>query len=802
VLLVVFIETTFNHSMNRFISMTLLFIIFQGTSIAQSLTQNVRGHTTDAESKQPLVGVVVVLQSDKSKTATTDENGFFLLKDITVGRQSFQFIMTGYENTLVSEAMVISGKELELNISMKEKLQQLNEVVVSANKDKTRAKNEFAMVSSRSFSVEETRRYAASFADPARMVMNFAGVSSNGDMDNSIVVRGNSPKGILWRLEGIEIPNPNHFSELGNSGGAISMLNANVLGTSDFYTGAFPAEIGNATAGAFDLSFRNGNTERREHSVQIGTLGAELATEGPFKQGKKASYLFTYRYSTLALLNSFMDLGGALPDYQDAAFKINLPTDKLGTFSVFGLGGYNKVYRQPKEDSSSWTDDEPNVSFLGRNKTGIAGIAHQYFLTRNSYLKTIVSASIETTDWKADTLNVLHDYREDPIEKNRMRNSAWRASISYNNKLSVKNTFRTGLVAHRLGYNMDYSYFDVRSDKWNQILQGEGSTQFYQAFAQWKSRISERLTVTGGIHGSFLALNNTYSIEPRVAAAYDIGKQQISLAAGLHSKPEHLSTYLFKDAAQGTSSSLPNKELDLSKSAHLVAGYNTRIAAGVRLKAEVYYQYLYDMPVEKDSATGFSMINAAGASALLGTKPLVSEGKGENYGIDITVERPFSKGFYLMATASVYRSTYTDYAGNAYNTKFNRGYQANLIGGKEWKLNANGRKLFGLNGKILLSGGLRESEIDLERSLKEERTVYVPEQYFTNQGSTYFRADMSAYYKFNTRNATHSILLEVQNFTNHQNYYASFFDSRAGKIRQVNQLGILPNLAYRIDFHW
>lgn len=781
-----------------------ILIIFASSAfaIAQTLQQNVHGQVIDAESKMPLPGVVVVLLSNNSRTATTDTNGRYLLENVPVGRQSFQFVMGGYESSVIPEAMVISGKELELNISMKERLQELKEVVIHGGKDRTKSQNEFALVSARSFSVEETRRYAASFADPARMVTNFPGVSNNGDMDNSIVVRGNSPKGVLWRLEGIEIPNPNHFGGLGGSGGAISMLNGNVLGNSDFYTGAFPADIGNATAGAFDINFRNGNTERREHTFQLGTLGAELSTEGSFKKGKKASYLVNYRYSTLALLQSFANLNGALPDYQDAAIKINLPTEKAGTFSIFGLGGFNKVYRDPKKDSTAWTDDETNLAFSGRGTMGVAGISHLYFLTPKSYIKTIISASVETASWDADTLNTKKDYDRVQIEKNKLQNSALRLAFTYNNKLNAKNTIRTGFVAHQLGYSMDYNYYDFSDKEWKQVLKGDGSTQFYQAFVQLKRRFTEQLTVTGGIHTSLFALNNTYSVEPRLAAQYTVGAHQISLATGLHSKPEHLSTYLFQDAKAGTTQSYPNKDLKLTKSFHLVGGYNTRLGNSFRLKVEAYYQYLFDVPVETDSSTGFSMINTTEADDLIGTKPLVSKGTGNNYGIDISLERPFTNGFYLIAAGSLYKSNYKDYAGNEYNTKFNRGYQLNIISGKEWKLGTSGRKTFGLNLKTLFSGGLRESQIDLSKSISEQKSVYVPGQYYTEQGKAYFRADMSVYYKFNTKKATHSILLEVQNFTNNVNYYTSYFDSRAGKIKQINQLGILPNISYRIDFHW
>jgi len=229
----------------------------------RKITQKVRGRVVDAESKQPLVGVIVVAKSDNQLNAVTDEDGYFSISNVPVGRQSFMFQYMGYEPATASEVLVTSGKELELNMSLTESLQNLEEVTISATRQSDKALNEFATISSRSISVEETKRYAGTFADPARMAQNFMGVSNGGDMFNGIIVRGNSPKNVLWRLEGIEIPNPNHFSGLGTTGGAISMLNANVLGTSDFYTGAFPAEMGNALSGVFDMKFRNGNTEKR-----------------------------------------------------------------------------------------------------------------------------------------------------------------------------------------------------------------------------------------------------------------------------------------------------------------------------------------------------------------------------------------------------------------------------------------------------------------------------------------------------------------------------------------------------------
>jgi hypothetical protein len=787
---------------------TLLFFFFSVTAIGYaqqraSLTQQVRGRVLDAASGEPLAGVVVVVKGNEQLQSATDADGYYTLTGVAVGRQSIQYIYPGYEDQLASEVMVISGKELELNMTLKENLKSLKEVTVNAQKDRARPLNDMATVSARSFSVEETRRYAASFADPARMVMNFPGVSNAGDFSNGIVVRGNAPTGVLWRLEGIEIPNPNHFGGLGATGGAISMLNANVLGSSDFYTGAFPSEIGNALSGAFDLNFRNGNTERREHTVQVGALGLEVATEGPFSNNSKASYLINYRYSTLALLGRFLDLGGAAPDYQDASFKLNFPTKRAGTFSVFGLGGYNTVSRETQKDSTVWSkEDEYNMDYKNSAMMATAGISHQYQLNKSSYLKTVLSASYDDAREKYDTLNQRDNYNKVPVSQSHYGNTAYRLAVLYNNKLNSRHTLRTGVVTQNLSYDLDYTYFENDEAAWKSALASKGQTQYYQAYIQWKHRLNDRLTTNIGIHASYLALNATNSIEPRAAITYEVKQHKISLAAGLHSKPQQLATYFYQDKNQAAASSYPNKELGLQKAFHGVAGYSTSLPWQLRLKAEFYYQKLYSIAVEQDSSTGFSMINAESAFELLQVKkPLATKGGGENYGIDISLEKPFQNGYYLLLTGSVYSSTYKDFAGKVYNTRYNRGHQLNLIGGKEFKLNVNGNRLLGLNGKLMYSGGLRQTPIDLPASIDKGETVYVPDTYFSIKGAEYFRLDMSAYYKWNRRKSTHSILFEVQNLTNRQNPYSSYFDTRNGEIKTVYQMGFFPNISYRVDFH-
>jgi hypothetical protein len=780
--------------------LALLLIIPAASHAQESLSQTIKGTVVDADSRKGLGGAAISIPA-LNRGTITDTAGVFKLSKIPVGRHTVLVSLLGYEERSIAEVMLTSGKEAALVIQLNEKVHQLADVKVTLRKSRIKPLNEFATLSARQFSVEDTKRYPAAAYDPARMAMNFAGVASNGDGNNEIVVRGNSPKGVLWRLEGIEIPNPNHFGALGNSGGPISMLSSSTLGNSDFYTGAFPAEIGNATSGAFDLKFREGNTDKREHSVMIGAMGLEVASEGPFNKGSKSSYLINYRYSTLALLKGFLsNLGGILPEYQDISFKLNFPTHKAGTFSLFGLGGYNRSSKDPAKDSTKWHDDNPNFYLDGRGKTGVIGLSHQYFLTKASYLKTIVSASGNSYRETVDTLMPHLNYDRAHVGRISTTDVAYRASVLYNNKLNNKNTFRAGVVATHMSFNFYQRFFNDFDKTWKEEMNSKGNTQYLQGFAQWKHRFTSRLSAITGLHGSYFMLNETYTVEPRAAITYSAPKSQtLSIAAGVHAKPEHLSTYFFKPDENNTGTAFPNKQLEIPKALHFVAGYEKSLVSGWRMKAEAYYQYLYDVPVEKADSK-FSMVNAASVMDLYNSTPLVSAGKATNYGLDVTVEKPFSNNYFVLLTGSLFESKYTNYSGKTFNSRYNRNYQTNLVAGKEWKVGEHKNNIIGLNAKLNTTGGLRQSPIDLEASRKSGNTEYVKDEYYTNKGGMYYRMDVGFSYKRNRKHSTHTISFDIQNVTNHRNLFYEFYDNKKEKVKKVYQMGVFPVINYRIEF--
>ncbi|MGK2861811.1 MAG: TonB-dependent receptor [Chitinophagaceae bacterium] len=763
--------------------------------------QNIKGTVYDAESKKELEGVTIHIQPG-NQTILTDKYGQFYFKNVTVGRYNLVFTYIGFETKEVVGIELNAGKELDVTVNMITTITSLNDLLVKSSASK-KAKNEFAVVSSRSFSLKDAKLYPASFSDPARMVSNFSGVTIANDGANGIVVRGNSPKGILWKLNGIEIPNPNHFSIQGSANGAVSMLSTNVVGNSDFYTGAFPAEFGNAVSGVFDLNFRKGNKDKPEYAFSLGGLGLEAAAEGPLNKKKQSSYLVNYRYSSLALIGQLLSMNGELPKYQDVSFNLSYTTAKAGTINVFGLGGLNEVEQKAKKDSTLWIkENEINNNMTLKNKLGVLGVEHQISVSKNSYIKTIASISYTSSESMQDTLNPAANYRADYVGDFNFVDHAFRLSSFLNTRLNTRNILRIGFSAQQLSLDYKSSYYDDVEKRNRSIFSDKGTTQFYEAYTQWKFRPVRDLTFNLGVHGTIFVLNKKSSIEPRMSMNYKIGNgQSLSFAAGFHSKLESLATYYFEDAVPGSAKTNPNKNLETPKAFHSVAGYEIKIqSVKSNLKLETYFQQLHHIAVEKDLNSGFSTINMENVFELRDKLPLISKGKGRNYGIDMSLEHPVHNGFYYMANISLFKSVYTNYAGKEFNTQYGRNYSSNFNVGREWAGHKKKNRATGVNARLVAMGGLRENPIDLPLSVSTGKEEYVKDKYFTIQNDAYFRIDMSVYVRTNRKKSTNTFVVEMQNVTNRINTASGYFDRRTSSIKRFDQLGLFPNITYKIQF--
>ena len=770
--------------------------------------QTVRGTITDKDSKQTVpFATIVVKNSNPILGVISDENGKFTLSDVPIGKQTLIVSFVGYETFTLPNINVTAGKEVVLEINLVENFAQLDEVVIVAEKRKEITVNEFVTVSARTLNPEQANLYASSLGDPARQVQNFAGVTGGGDdLNNEIVIRGNSPNTLLWRLEGVEVPNPNHFARL--TGGSVSMLSANVLAKTDFFTSAFPAEYGNGIAGVFDLRFRKGNNQKRETTIDVGVLGLGFSTEGYFSKKSKASYLVNYRYSTLGILEKLgLNLtDGFNPTFQDLNYNINLPIVKFGTFNLYGLLGKNKSNSSETEDEdidgNPSTDDFTNKTESDES-TFITGLGHRVFIKDQTYLKTNITYS--SNDAKKNDVfqnsGVVGPLESESFDS---KSEAFRLSSFINHKFNSKHTLRSGFTLSHLKEKNTLSFTDKNDDGTLSTSKDEinGTANVFQSYVQWKYRMTENFTLNSGLHFLHFGKTNSSAIEPRLGLNYKLNNvHSLSFGAGLHSRAEQLPLYLTKDA---TNTNFLNTNLKLSKALHYVVGYNWRINKNTLFKAEAYYQHLFDIPVDNSGETGYNAINAQSFDIFeIAETPLTNDGKGRNYGIEFTLERFLNKGFYYLSTLSLYDSKYKVGNGNYLNTRFNGNYVFNLLSGKEFAVGTTGNKTFGINAKFVLAGGQRFTGIDESASIAGQTEVYSTTP-FTEKVKAYSRFDLGINYQWNKTKTTHNLSLNIQNLTSRLNETDPeyFFDELTNRIATTKgtQNGLIPVVKYSINF--
>ncbi len=765
--------------------------------LAQAQTQTIKGIIIDKQSEYPLIGAsVIIANSEPLLGATTDIDGVFRIENVPLGRYTLHIEYLGYEPVVIPNIVVSSAKETEVNIQMEESLIQINEVVVSANKTaKGQVTNQLATVSARSISVEEAGRFSGTFGDPARMAQNYAGVSGASDDRNDIIIRGNSPLGVLWRMEGIDIPNPSHFSVLGTTGGPVSMLNINNLSNSDFFTSAWSADYGNALSGVFDIKLRNGNRDKREYLGQIGFNGFELGAEGPFKKGNKASYLVNYRYSTLGVFKAVgidFGLGDAVPEYQDLTFKLNMPTEKSGIFTLWGVGGFSAIHIEPKaeEDESNqvFAYDATDVRF-GSN-TGIMGGSHTYFWNKNTYTKLTVVASTTQTTGHVDSVSI------DSVQTNyfnyKHAQNKYSAHFKLNKKFTAKNTLTTGIIYDFINLGIHDSTL-VAPNIFDETKGFDGGSSLIQAYANWQYRANDKLTLNLGLHNQYYTLSQSNSLEPRLGIRYRATpKSNFTLGAGLHSQLQPVPTYFI----QNDNGEETNKGLDFSKAVHTVLGYEFQFAKNMRLKTEVYYQHLYSIPVDSFAST-YSILNGGAAFFTPDTPDLVNEGTAENYGLEITLEKFFSEGYYFLTTASIFDSKYTASDNIQRNSFFNSNYVFNALAGKEFKIRQH---RLSFDTKVTYAGGRRYTPTDIAASALAGEQILDESQTFEKQYEPYFKLDFKLSFKQNLKRMSQEWSIDLTNVTNHKNIFQKGYNVRENKETTTYQRGFFPNIQYKIYF--
>ncbi|OKZ06147.1 MAG: prevent-host-death protein [Bacteroides oleiciplenus] len=752
--------------------------------------QTLRGVVNDRASGHPIPYATVRLTDMPDLGAVCDSLGRFTLPKVPVGRHSVESSFMGYEPAILREILVTSAKEVYLEIAMRENVNELNEVVVRAN-NRDEAMNKMAVAGARMLSVEEASRYAGGFDDPARLVASFAGVAPSVS-NNGISIHGNAPHLLQWRLEDVEIPNPNHFADIATLGGGIlSSLSAQVLGNSDFFTGAFPAEYGNAVSGVFDMKLRNGNNQKNENTFQVGIMGIDFASEGPLSKKHKASYIFNYRYSTTGLLN--VDLGGKM-DYQDLNFKLNFPTRSAGTFSVWGTALIDKFKSSFDRNPGKWDYLEDAAQAHSTQYMAAGGITHRYFFDENTLLKTTLAGTY--SDQEAFQLNFDRELNSSPFLDQYSRSTNLILTSSLNRKISNRFTNKTGFTYTQMFYNMDLKLAPFIDQPLELISKGDGNTSLLSAYNSSSWGMSDQLSLNFGLYGQLLTLNNRWTLEPRAGLKYQANaKTSFALAYGMYSRMEKLDVYFVKTQSTGDES--VNKNLDFTKAHHLMLSFAYKMLNNMSLRVEPYVQFLYDVPVMRDSS--FSVLNR---DEFFVENTLVNKGCGRNIGVDIIWERALSKGLYYMVTASLFDSRYRGGDGVWHNTRFNRKYVLNGLIGKEWMLGRNKQNILSVNLKMTLQGGERYAPIDVEATMAhpDKEVQYDETRAYSIQRSPMLIGNYTVSYRINKRRVSHEFAIKGINFTGAKEYIQHLYNIKTEKIEASEQKTELTNISYKIEF--
>lgn len=771
----------------------------------QALEQMIRGQVRDEYTLHPLKGArIVVSDSTFKKIQESDDKGEFTVDNVPYGRHAVRVSLDGYEEYYISDLDVIAGKDLFLDIRLTP-FTFVAEGATIVARERTR---QLMGVSLRSFTVEETRRFAATYFDPARLATSFPGVTSVNDQANHISIRGNSPNGLVWRLEGVDIVNPNHLNNAGTfsdrpslAGGGVNILSAQMMAASNFSAGAFDARYGNALSGVMDISLRKANHKRDEYTLQFGLLGLDISAEGPVGDKEKGSFIGNYRYSTVGLLNRLgISFGDERINFQDLAVNTWFDLGKAGSFTVFAMGGKSNNFFDGQRVDSLRRNEKDRLDIAFKNRMGALGATHTLLLGSKTLIRTVAAASAGESERLGSA--ILDSLSTRLIEEDRM--SERRLSLTS----SITHKFGTGLTVQLGGFANQIS-FDLRSRSRTPadtlplrlLAAAQGQTLLLQPYLRTMFRYGQRISGEAGVHVMRLMLNGATAIEPRGSLRYQIGpKHSISAAYGLHSQMQPLSYYFTpSDSADGVINYV-NRNLGFTRAHHAVLSYARRITETLSVKAEPYVQQLFNVPVVSRPGSTFSALNLI-EGVIVDT--LQNSGSGRNYGVELSIEQTLHKTFYFLLSGSYYRSLYKMAFSDTLwrSTRFDGRYAGSLSIGKEFsKTKETARRTWGIDLRALYQGGFLAMPIDTLGSIAAGTTLYQSEKGFAERLPDFFRLDLRLSHKRNKPGYTRTIALDIQNASNRQNIAWRYYDPVLGAVQTRFQLGIIPLLTYRVEY--
>lgn len=756
--------------------------------------QTINGFVIDNASKSPIINVrIELLNHAPLITAVTDENGQFTLKNIPLGKHRILVMHDQYEHTIIPEVSIVSGHATTINIEIEKILESnLAEVVVKPTKNYKTSKdlpnNNMALTGIRSFTIDEVKRYPASFEDPIRLVSKFAGASRPTN-ETGVNIRGQNPHTISWRIDGLPISSPNHMFFAEGATGYLPIFNIYLLNNSDFINSAYSADYGNAISGVLDLGLRKGNSRNFEGSFKAGLDRLEAFLEGPISKDGRTSFIIGGRYVILP----FIAPSTVLPHASDLSFKINIKTKK-GSINVLGIGGIssNNIDVSELDSNSSAAILADDYTF--RKAYGLASVNYKHQLDRQKgYIYTIAGSN-----FNQEFFNTFTDSTNTSLKHFKSTNVQNTLSSYLHYIVGPKHQLRAGaLVTH---HYLNYISQDYKRSQTIRDYQGHSfSTQVH---AQWLYKILSNLKCNIGVNAMYLNFNHSWGISPKIALSWQIApthRLSFGYTWGYQMQPWEI--YLNQSNQSGDIGRMADVNLGFTRNHSASLSYDWHILSNWRLKTEVYAQYLTDIPVNMLQPE-ISLINHGGSHNLLEETHWTNAGTAFSYGTELTLEKFFSQGYYGLLTATYFNMQYYSLDNIARNTEYNNNFIGNLIGGKEFKIGKQKNNIIFVDLSYNIKLGNWRTPIDIKNSILEERQVLDWNQAYTQRLPPAHNLDVRVGFIINQKKLpiSHKIFVEVINAIHQEISYRVAYNPYTQSIATYRYRGATFNISYRINF--
>lgn len=716
-------------------------------------TGSIKGSIRNAINNEVLPSVTVIIQGT-TIGVLSDLDGNYNIEKLKPGFYNVEFKYIGYKSKVVYEIQVTNSKPSIIDVELEEETQNIKEVEVKAS---SFYKPQESPVSLRTIGVSEIKRNPGGNRDISKVIQSLPGVATTVSFRNDIIIRGGAPNENKFYLDGVEIPNINHFATQGSTGGPVGLINVDFVKEVDFYSGAFPTNRGNALSSVFDFKFKEGRTDRVGASLTLGSSDLATVVEGPLS--KKTTFMFSYRRSYLQFLFKALELS-FLPEYNDFQFKVKTKIDDKNELTIIGLGALDDF--SLNLDANQTEDQKFQLQTLpvfGQSNYTI-GANYKRFRT-NGYSTLVISRNYLN--------NTTEKYTDNDESKPKILDYS---SKEIENKLRLENT--NSLQGYKLNYGISIESSTYTNATFNNtpfgVIDYESELNFfrYAFFAQGsKGYLKERLQLSLGLRADA----NTYSsnmnnlfeqLSPRASVSYAISdKISVNANVGKYYQTPAYTVLGYRSNA----GELLNKDVKYISNTQSVLGFEYNTLSNLRFTLEGFYKIYNNYPmivVENDT---IPLANLGTDFGVVGDRPVAALTKGRSYGLEFLAQQKLQKGFYGIVAFTLVRSEFQNKREEYIASSWDNRYILSLTGGKIFK------KDWEVGAKLRFSGGAPYTPIDVANSSLIANYDLNPRGSLdynllnANRLGTFYQIDVRVDKKYNFKKFAFNIFLDIQNLT-------------------------------------